>query len=289
MKQDKQIKKLIKMAVKEDIGAGDVTTKSLTKPKAYVKGSIVAREKAVLCGANVVKDVFKIIDPKIQVSLIRKDKSNVKNGDVVIRLNGPAESILKGERIALNFLSRLSGISTMTNIFVKKTKGTRAKIYDTRKTTPGYRLLEKYAVCTGGGFNHRFGLYDQVLIKDNHYKILDKEAVDNFSAFIGRLRKKLPRRIKIEVEVDSLKILKKVLPARPDIILLDNMRRSDLKRGLEMILRENKKSGRKILSEASGGITLANIGAIARMHVDRISIGAITHSAKAIDFSLELD
>ena len=288
MKQNKHIQKLIRVALKEDIGSGDVTTRILIKRNRYTEGYIVAREKGILCGVDIVKTVFKLIDRTVKVKILKCDGATVTNGDSIIRLRGSSYSILKGERVALNFISRLSGISTATHAFVKKVRGTKAHIYDTRKTTPGYRILEKYAVRTGGGCNHRMGLYDQVLIKDNHFKILDKKTIGNFHALIAHMRKKIPRGMKIEIEADNLTLLKKIVPAHPDVILLDNMNKEKLKKALTMIQNENKKAKVKIVSEGSGRITLANVLTIAKMGVDRISIGTITHSATSLDFSLEL-
>ena len=287
MKHNRQIQKLIHMALKEDIGSGDVTTKSILRRHVPMSGHIVACEGGILCGGDIVKAVFRLIDKNVRVTIMKRDGKKLKKGDSVIRLTGPSHSILKGERVALNFISRLSGISTMTHLFVEKIKGTKAKIYDTRKTIPGFRSLEKYAVRTGGGCNHRMGLYDQVLIKDNHFKMLDKQSMRHFSLCMSQMKKRIPRGMDIEIETDNPPLLKKILPTHPDIILLDNMKKNDLEKAITMIQDENKKSKVKILSEVSGGVTLANVMSIARMGVDRISIGAITHSAHALDFSLE--
>ena len=288
MEPNKRIRSIIKLALYDDMGRGDVTTKTLIKDNRIKRAHIIAREKGVLCGSNMVRAIFKLVDESVVIKMRKRDGDKLKVDDRVCTIRGPIHSILKAERVVLNYVSYLSGISTMTNKYVQKIKGTHAKIYDTRKTTPGYRLLEKYAVITGGGYNQRIGLHDQVLIKDNHYQALGKRKLRGVASLIRNVRNKIPRGMKIQVEVDSLALLQHILPARPDMILLDNMRPRMLKRAIKIVRAENERTERHMKIEASGGITLQNVRQIARLGVDRISVGAITHSAHNLDFSLEV-
>ncbi|MBU1864534.1 MAG: carboxylating nicotinate-nucleotide diphosphorylase [Candidatus Omnitrophica bacterium] len=288
MKSNKHIDTLVAMALREDIGSGDVTTETFVPKDVTKKARIVARERGILCGCEVIRIIGKLIDKRIRVKLLKYDGMHIKNRDIIGTLQGPVYSILKAERVILNYIGYLSGISTTTSSYVKKIKGTRAKIFDTRKTTPAYRTLEKYAVTIGGGYNHRKGLYDQVLIKDNHFKAIEKNSVKDLACLIQNVRKKIPRRMKIEIEADSLMLLRKILPLHPDIILLDNMRGQTLKKALAMVNGERKRSKVKIAVEASGGINLRNVRQIAQLGVERVSIGAVTHSARSLDFSLEV-
>jgi nicotinate-nucleotide pyrophosphorylase (carboxylating) len=285
----KQMRDIISYALAEDIGSGDVTTESLFVSNRVRKAIIIAKEDCVLCGAEAIRTIFKLVDTKVHVNMLKHDGNKVKDGQTICAITGPIYSILKAERICLNYIGYLSGISTMTHHYVEKIKGTNAHIYDTRKTTPGYRLVEKYAVLTGGGYNQRVGLYDQVLIKDNHFKALSKEELADIPMLIRRVRKKIPKTMKIQVEADCLRLLRAIIPAHPDLILLDNMNPATLKEAIKMIRAENKKAHVKIEIEASGGITLSNVRAIAKLGVDRISIGAITHSTHNIDFSLDVE
>ena len=269
---------LIHEALREDIGSGDITTKTLIPPSLHGTAYIQAKENGVLAGGEVVWEVFRAVDIKLKVQQHVSDGGRVRKGEKVFSIRGRIASILKGERVALNFLSHLSGVATLTRRFVDRAKGTKAKIYDTRKTTPLWRELEKGAVKTGWGFNHRFGLWDQVLAKDNHWAALGKEN--------GRAFQRLKKRGKfVEIEVRDLKELVYVLPFKPDAVLLDNFSIPKLKIAVRIAAAFRN---RPIL-EASGGIHLANISKIAKTGVDRISVGALTHSAPAVDFSLELN
>jgi len=283
-----ELKTFIRQTLKKDIGTGDITTTAVCPSTVKIFGTIVARERGIVCGSEIIRLAYSLIDKKVRVQILKKDGASVKRGDKIIKLSGSARSILKGERTALNFISHLSGISTLASAYVKKTKGTRTKIFDTRKTIPGYRDLSKYAVRVGGGCNHRMGLYDQVLIKDNHFAALGVRNGCEIAQLVIAARQKVSKKIKIEVEVDSLRQLQKVLPVHPDIVLLDNMNVPNLKKAVAMIQQEKKRSRVAISSEASGGITLQTVASIARTGVDRISIGALTHSAPAIDFSLDI-
>lgn len=265
------MKKIIREALREDVGSGDITTKTIVKAEARAKGEIRAKESGVIAGLSVAKEVFRQVDRRIKFIPKVKDGARVKKGKVVAIVSGPARGILTGERVALNFLQRLSGIATLTNQFVKKSK--RAKILDTRKTTPGLRALEKYAVKMGKGNNHRQGLYDAILIKDNH--IMLAGGIDKaIAAFKGRRG--------IEAEAKTIAQVKKTIMTGADKILLDNMSLKNLRKAVRLC----KKS--KIKTEASGGVNLKTVGRIAATGVDFISVGALTHSAKALDISLEL-
>ena len=267
---------LIDLALREDLGPHDVTTKSLVKKKDRGSATVLAKEDFLLAGLSVFSRVFFRLDEKISVSVFFKDGEEVKAGDIIVEVKGPLWVLLSGERTALNFLQRLSGIATFTRTVVKKVKGYPVKILDTRKTTPGWRALEKEAVRIGGGFNHRFGLYDGVLIKDNHI-----QAVGNITRAIMLARFNAPVTLKIEVEVNTLKQLDEALKANADIIMLDNMSLEDMTCAVKKI------KGRALV-EASGGITLENIASVAKTGVDFISIGALTSAPRAIDISMEL-
>jgi len=271
----KRLDQIIDSALEEDIGFEDITTDEIIDPLLFASGEIKVKEDAVIAGLNVAEQVFKRIDPEISLSPYIKDGEMVEKGRVIAEVHGRASSILKGERTALNFLMRLSGIATLTRLFVKELEGTKAILLDTRKTTPGLRLLEKYAVKIGGGLNHRFGLFDGILIKDNHIKVTGsvKQAVTS-------IKLKKPYH-KIEVEVKNIEELKEAIDAGADIVLLDNMEPKMLKQAIGLA------SG-KVLTEVSGNVTLKNIKEIANLGPDFISSGAITHSAHAIDISLKL-
>ncbi|HID92833.1 MAG TPA: carboxylating nicotinate-nucleotide diphosphorylase [bacterium (Candidatus Stahlbacteria)] len=270
---------IVKRALKEDIGKGDVTTNSVIPKDSKGKAVIVAKKDGVLAGMDVACEVFKILDPQIKFNKFLNDGDKFKNGMKLLEIYGSLRAILTGERTALNFLTHLSGIATLTSHFVEKVRGTKAKILDTRKTIPGLRELAKYAVKMGGGENHRFGLHDAVLIKDNHIAVAGgiREAVE-------RLRKSsIDSRFSsfIEVEVENLFQLKEALSCDVDRIMLDNMNVEDIKKAVEIT------NGRAEL-EVSGGVNLDNVRKIAETGVDYISVGSITHSAKSIDMSLEV-
>ncbi|MBI1820745.1 MAG: carboxylating nicotinate-nucleotide diphosphorylase [Nitrospirae bacterium] len=271
-----QIQDLLKEALKEDLGWGDVTTQTLFPEFLPAKGTIFPREEVVLAGTLVARELFTLLDPGIQITIHHQDGNSVKKGEIFITLLGDGRTLLKGERVALNFLQRLSGIATLTAKFVKQVKGTKAKILDTRKTTPGLRLLERYAVSQGGGMNHRFHLGDAILIKDNHITLK------------GGLKKTL-RALKsganpyspVEVEVKNKEEARIAIEEGADIILLDNMTPSKIKEAVSLI-------GNRALVEASGGVNLNNVKDIAEAGVDYISIGALTHSAPAVDLSMDI-
>lgn len=265
---------LIDRALAEDIGSGDITTRAIVPDRAEGQAVILAKSDGVIAGLPVVEQVFHRVEPKIEFDPKARDGEPVAPGDVIVTLSGPLSKILTGERVGLNFLSHLSGIATHTARFVDAVSAYNAIILDTRKTTPGWRMLEKYAVRMGGGRNHRLGLYDMILIKDNHLAVVNSvtEAVRRVrAAHVG---------VPIEVEVKTLSELEEVIPLHVDRILLDNMDVLSLKEAVRLA------SGRVPL-EASGGITLDNVTAVAATGVDYISVGALTHSAPALDFSLE--
>jgi len=249
-----------------------------------INAEIICKENAVLCGLDVVKEVFRACDKNIKFSSLVKDGVLVKSNTVVAKIKGRASSVLKAERTALNFLGRLCGISTETKKYANKIKQYKAKIIDTRKTTPVLRILEKYAVSCGGGINHRMGLYDMVLIKDNHKKIIDSN--ENIIDYILKAKSRYGSSKKIEVEVENLIEFKNVLKAIPDIIMLDNMSLREIKLAVNLNSLESKKTRPKI--EASGNISLKNVREIAKTGVDLISVGRIIHSVSSIDFSLEI-
>ena len=269
----------IAAALKEDIGHGDITTDSFVPETLHATGRIIAREKAVVAGTGSAAEVFRQVDPATDIQITCHDGDEVAAGDLIIEVRGLARSILKGERVALNFLQHLCGIATVTRDFVNAIGNHSAKILDTRKTTPGLRALEKAAVVAGGGVNHRFGLYDMVLIKDNHLAALG--GLSGFADRIRRLRQERPN-IRIEVEADELEQARAFVELDGiDVVLLDNMPPAQIREALA--LRRNN-----IKFEASGGITLKNVKRVAATGVDYISIGALTNAAPAIDIALEM-
>ncbi|MCB1195311.1 carboxylating nicotinate-nucleotide diphosphorylase [bacterium] len=275
------LRRIVQIGLEEDIGTGDITTCCSVPEGCIVSGAIVAKEPLVVAGMPVVAEVFRQVDPQLQAMIIAQEGTFRKSGEVLARVEGRARSILTAERLALNFLQRLSGIATVTARYVKAVEGTSAVICDTRKTTPGLRMLEKYAVRMGGGTNHRFGLYDQFLFKDNHFIAASCMEPDALHCTMMRARREYPG-VLIEIEVDTLEQLKMVFHEHPDIILLDNFSLTDLKKAVDYV-------GKKVTLEASGGITLDTVGAIARTGVDRISVGALTHSVKSADISLDFE
>lgn len=269
----------IDAALREDVGDGDVTTDFFVSKNQQATARIVARERAIVAGAETAAEVFRRVDSATEITVLRRDGSDVNPDEAVIELRGPARSILKAERVALNFLQRLSGIATMTRKFVDAAANEHVKILDTRKTTPGLRALEKAAVVAGGGANHRFGLFDMVLVKDNHLAV--NSGSEAFAKAVRKVREARPN-IQIEVEADTLEQVRAFLEIDGiDIILLDNMKPAQIREAIAL-------GKDKVKFEASGGVTLKNIRQIAAIGVDYISIGALTHSARAIDFSLEL-
>src|SRR3989338_5553390 len=283
-----QTRLLIRKALREDIGREDITTRLLIPRMLSGEAYIEAKADGVLSGGSVVREVFHVVDPRLKIKQKYADGSRILKNKKVFFISGPIQSILKAERVALNFLSHLSGIATFTQQFAQKIKGTRANIYDTRKTTPLWRELEKYAVKTGGGENHRFGLWDEILVKDNHWRAIHRLLEKTHCRYFGdRLKaQRWNRRIPIEIEVGSLRELSHLLEGNflPDRILLDNFSLHQLKQAVQMARRIHP----KLSLEASGGVTLANVRQIAKTGVNRISVGALTHSAPALDFSLEI-
>lgn len=294
---DADLKKLIQQALKEDIGPGDITTTAVVHKAKKGKFVIVAKQECVVCGLSIAEAVFETVDGSVRFKPLINDGMKAAEGKAIAYIEGPSRSILSAERTALNFLCWLSGISTLTSKFVETVKGTKAQIMDTRKTIPALRRLQKYAVRIGGGTNHRMGLYDQVLIKDNHLAAVTfeptviKSRKDAVRAVLESAKKSIPKTKKIEIEVNSLDMLKVALEDSPDIIMLDNMSIDDIKEAVKIRDAYRIKIGDvgfKVLLEASGNINLNNVKEIAESGADMISIGALTHSAPAADISLEL-
>ncbi len=274
------IKEIIRRALDEDIQSGDVTTQATIPNSVFGKGKFLIKANGVIAGIDIAKNVFEIIDNTIEFKILISDSNQVTIGNIVAEVEGKASSILTAERPALNFLQRMSGIATLTNTFVEKIKHTNAKILDTRKTTPGLRLLDKEAVRLGGGTNHRIGLFDLFLIKDNHIEIAGSitravEACRNF-------QKKKNSNLKIEVETKNLEEVKEAISSKVNIIMLDNFTSDLMKKAVDFI-------DGKCLVEASGNINIENVKEVAETGVDFISVGALTHSVKALDISLEVE
>jgi nicotinate-nucleotide pyrophosphorylase (carboxylating) len=282
-----RVRPLIQMAVEEDLGQGDLTSELLFPDDMIARAQIVSREEIVVCGMDVVKEILKHYDERLKLKVYVDDGQRAHIGDRIGALQGPLRSMLSAERVMLNFLQRLSGIATTTRKYVWAVQGTRARIYDTRKTLPGWRTLEKYAVRCGGGFNHRLGLYDGILIKDNHLAELGRDFQPKLRQIVTEARKVKGVKF-VAVEVDHVDDQLNYVLEIPgiDIVLLDNMGQWQLKHAVEM---RNEMCGknRKPLLEASGNITLTNVAAIAQSGVDRIAVGAITHSAAAVDIGLD--
>lgn len=276
-----QIEEIVDRALAEDLGKGDVTTEALIPGDQQGTGFIVAKNEGILAGTGVAKQVFHRVDPELKVEILLEDGARVKSGSRVAKVSGSSASILKAERVALNFLQRLSGIASETNRYVARVEGLPVRIMDTRKTTPGLRSLEKYAVRVGGGENHRMNLGDGILIKDNHLVALRSQGL-NIKEIIARARQNAPQRLPVEVEVRTVSEALEAVEAGADIVMLDNMNLEDMRKAVKSI------HGRALI-EASGGITLDNVRAAAETGVDFISIGALTHSARALDISLELE
>jgi len=306
----KKIKPIVKNALQEDIGKGDITTDLLVPETRRVKAKIVAREPGVVAGIGVAEEVFKAVESLIirkkreknrkkkgiKFKKIVEDGSKVGKGETLAEVRGSAQVVLTGERTALNFLQHLSGIATLTRKYVEAMKSARPrgkiKIYDTRKTLPGLRYLEKYAVSCGGGYNHRMGLYDMVLIKDNHWQIARGPIRGRVPSGwnLEEIKERIPKGMKVEVEVDNLRQLKRVLTMDVDIVMLDNMKFPVLKRAVRLVqVARNRKRAKSPAIEVSGRINLKSIKQIAHLGVDRISVGEITHSVKTLDISLEID
>ena len=264
----------IKNALKEDIGWGDITAASTIPADKRIQGRFIAKEKTVVCGIEVAKRVFCLIDPAVQMDILIPEGENVSKGDVIAQVSGNARSILTGERVALNFLQRMSGIAARTRDCVQQAAGHRAMVTDTRKTTPGLRIFEKYAVRIGGGRNHRYNLADGVLIKDNHIK-----AAGGISEAVRAARMAIPHTMKIEVEVEDFAMIEEALACGVEIIMLDNMTIQDMEKAVRLI-------GGRALVEASGNMGDKDLKEVAATGVDIISIGALTHTIRSADISL---
>jgi nicotinate-nucleotide pyrophosphorylase (carboxylating) len=276
-----EIRKAVQAALAEDIGRGDATTLA-TVPESLMASAVMrAREPLVVAGLDFAGAAFRELSPKIKIQRKIRDGQHVKAGATLLKIYGPARAVLNAERVALNFIQRLSGVATLTAQFVEAVRGIRAEILDTRKTTPGWRRFEKYAVICGGGKNHRLGLFDMVLIKDNHLAALRNEKPNAIAAAVSRARKKCSK-LKIEVETDTLEQVEQAVAAGAEMILLDNLTLAQLRRAVKMAKGRAK-------TEASGGVNLKNVRAIARTGVDFISVGALTHSAHAVDIGLDFE
>jgi nicotinate-nucleotide pyrophosphorylase (carboxylating) len=276
-----EIHRAVALALAEDIGGGDVTTLAAVPETARAKAVVRAREPLVVAGLSLAETAFRELSTGIQVARAVEDGHRVPDGKPLLQVVGPARAVLSAERVALNFLQRLCGIATLTAQFVDAVKGTGAQILDTRKTTPGWRRLEKYAVTCGGGRNHRLGLFDTVLIKDNHLAVLKNESPNAIAAAVQRARADYPQ-LKVEVEADTLEQVEQAVAAGADVVLLDNMNLVQLRLAVQ-------KCKDCTLTEASGGVTLAGVRAIAETGVDFISVGALTHSARAVDIGLDFE
>jgi nicotinate-nucleotide pyrophosphorylase (carboxylating) len=267
---------LIKLALKEDIGPGDITTDHLIAADTRGDGTIVAKQDLIIAGLQVAEKVFKTLEPAIGCEMQFNDGDPVSAGSTVMRIEGSLRALLKGERTALNFLQRLSGIATQTRGYVEAVAGQAVKLVDTRKTTPGWRVLEKYAVRVGGAHNHRMGLYDGVLIKDNHIAVCG-----GITEAVSRARQSVSHLVKVEVEAGTFDEVREALIAGADIIMLDNMNLDQVRQAVGMI-------AKRALVEVSGGITRERLAELAQTGVDLISIGALTHSAVAVDLSMRI-
>ena len=276
-----EIRRAVQLAVAEDIGDGDVTTLAIVPENAVSVAAMRARDSLVVAGLAFAETAFRELSTEVKIEALSKDGQRVGDGETLLKISGPSRAMLSAERVALNFVQRLSGIATLTSQFVDAVKGTHTQILDTRKTTPGWRRFEKYAVACGGGRNHRIGLYDLVLIKDNHLAALRDEKPNAIGAAIARARDKFPQ-LKIEVEADTLEQVEQAAEAGADFILLDNMN------PIQLRLAVQKVRGRA-QTEASGGVNLGSVRTIADTGVDFISVGALTHSARAVDIGLDFE
>jgi nicotinate-nucleotide pyrophosphorylase (carboxylating) len=270
---------LVRRALAEDLGSGDVTTLATVPPEATARAEMVARERMVVAGLPLAEAAFRQSSHQVRIARCVGDGQQVEPGQALLRVTGAAQALLGAERVALNFVQRLSGIATLTAQYVAAVVGTQARILDTRKTTPGWRRLEKYAVACGGGQNHRMGLFDMVLIKDNHLAALARESPRPIEAAVQRARARYPQ-LQVEVEADTLEQVDQAVAAGADIILLDNM-------NLEQVRVAVARVGGRAKTEASGGVHLGNVRALAEAGVDFISVGALTHSARAMDVGLD--
>ncbi|HIW31689.1 MAG TPA: carboxylating nicotinate-nucleotide diphosphorylase [Candidatus Paenibacillus intestinavium] len=277
---DYELKQLIRSWLAEDIGSGDVTTETTIPVNSVSKAVIHMKEPGIIAGIPIAQLVFEVVDESLTFKAMVEDGEHVHKGTVIIEVEGSTRSLLTGERLALNLMQRLSGIATKTNSFVQALQGLPTKLVDTRKTTPGHRNLEKYAVRVGGGYNHRFGLYDAVMIKDNHIK-----GAGSITAAVASARQQIPHTMKIEVETESMEQIQEAIHCGADIIMLDNMPAAAMKEAVVYI----KEHSSHIIVEASGNITLDTIYDKAASGVDVISVGGLTYSFQALDISLDLN
>ncbi len=276
-----EIRRAVRAALAEDLGSGDATTLATIPASAKSVALMNARERLTVAGISFAEFAFRELSPGIQIKKIARDGQRVRAGAALLKISGSSRAILSAERVALNFVQRLSGVATATTQFVDTVKGTSARILDTRKTTPSWRRFEKYAVACGGGKNHRIGLFDMILIKDNHLVALQSAKPNAIAAAVAHARKKFPK-LKVEVEADTLKQVVQAVAAGADIILLDNMSSTQLRQAVNIVKGHAK-------TEASGGVNLQTVRSIAQTGVDFISVGAITHSARAVDIGLDFE
>jgi len=280
MLKDDMVQRAVDWALAEDLPQGDLTTDLILPPEHRSKAVLVARESGILAGMDVFDCVFNTLDPSLTVGKFFEDGAEFKVGDILAELKGPSHTILAGERTALNFVQRMSGIASLTRQFVLRVEGSGVQILDTRKTTPGIRFLEKHAVACGGGTNHRSSLSDAILIKDNHLSLV-QDGRESLSSRLQQIRTKIGPHEQIEVEVDMLEQIPPLLEANVDIIMLDEFSNDDMREAVKLI------NGRALV-EASGGVTLDRVGSIAETGVDYISVGALTHSYRSIDLGLDM-
>ncbi len=288
MEKKLSVRKIIKQALKEDIGTGDITTALCIPPEKKGKATIFSKQNGVLCGIDIAKEIFKTVDSSLKFRNFKNDGRSFKTHEKIVQISGALSSILTAERVVLNFLSLLSGIATHTREFTDEVKGTRAKIRGTRKTTPGLRVLEKYAVRTGGGINHRSGLWDAVLVKDNHLKsngMIHKGKINNKKVKKAMVVIRKAVKSEIEIEVENMNEFKEIIKYKPDVVMLDNFDLKETEKAVQF--RDKYFPGVKL--EASGGVDIHKVKKIAETGVDFIAVGSITHSSESIDFSLEVD
>lgn len=287
-------KNAFRILLQEDIGRGDITSELIIPQRKKARAAIITKQACLVCGIDIAREIFRAGDKKTKFTSLVKDGRFVKKATILAKIEGRARSILSAERVALNFLTLLSGIATKTRAFVKAIRPYKAQILDTRKTIPGLRILQKYAVRIGGGYNHRMTLGDMVLIKDNHIKITSAQQgnLTNIKLMAEQARHRTGGKIKVEIEVKNLSEFKEALKAAPDIIMLDGMRLSQIKKAVKIMrapcnIQSQRRLGHPLL-EASGGITLKNVKQIASTGIDIISVGGLTHSIDSIDMSLEI-
>jgi len=286
-----RVERVVRFALKEDVWTGDLTSEAVLEPDLQIDAVVVAGNGGIVCGINVMERTFSVVDSDIRFRPMVKEGDHIESGREVAFIEGNARSILRAERVALNFLGHLSGIATGTRALVDAVKGTRARIYDTRKTMPLHRYLQRYAVTVGGGYNHRWGLWDMVLLKDNHLRAygIQKKSVNSeniIKNIIRQAKGSVQKNIQVEIEVETAKECEYALSEKPDIIMLDNMPVESVKKAVE--LRERSGLSRDVLFEVSGGITVENVKEYADTGVERISSGSLTGSVNSLDFGIEV-